>query len=185
MPADESATSENVAGQPFARSTGYLNLAGLNRKRRSRSNFMGMYTELVMGVELRKDVPTQVIETLRFMLGERPDEPTPLPEHPLFGDTRWRHMLLCDSYYFDGDTMHAFRKDEIADAWFLTVRCNLKNYDNEIEKFCDWLEPYMNTEGFYGYKRYEEAEVPTLLFNGAEAPPPDSDNDGRGATDAR
>lgn len=38
----------------------------------------------------------------------------------------------------------------------------LKNYDSEIEEFLDWLEPYIGTEGFIGYMRYEEWEDPTL-----------------------
>ena len=34
----------------------------------------------------------------------------------------------------------------------------------------DWLEPYIVTEGFIGYMRYEEWEDPTLIYN-------DFDND--------
>lgn len=33
---------------------------------------MGMYTELILGAELRKDTSEKVIEVLRFILGETP-----------------------------------------------------------------------------------------------------------------
>ena len=48
--------------------------------------------------------------------------------------------------------------------YFLNVRCNLKNYHEEIEKFMNWLCPYIETEGFLGYMRYEECDNPTLIY---------------------
>ena len=48
--------------------------------------------------------------------------------------------------------------------YFLNVRCNLKNYYSEIELFLDWLCPYMETEGFIGYMRYEECDDPVLIY---------------------
>ena len=50
--------------------------------------------------------------------------------------------------------------DKIAKCWFLTTCFNLKNYDQEIEKFLDWLCPYIQTEGYIGTYWYEEQEEP-------------------------
>lgn len=125
---------------------------------------MGMYTELNIGVKICP-TPT-VVQKLNYMLGK--DTEDVHIDHLLFTDqTRWEYMLLCDSYYFDGQAdSKLFVDDLIPDEpmYFLNVRCNLKNYNEEIEKFMDWLCPYIETEGFLGYKRYEEDDNPTLIY---------------------
>lgn len=45
------------------------------------------------------------------------------------------------------------------------MRVFLKNYNSEIEEFLDWLEPYIETNDFIGYMKYEEFEDPTLIYN--------------------
>lgn len=129
---------------------------------------MGMYTELVCAFELKKDTPEKVIETLKYML-DYSDEDIKTPDHELFKTHRWEFMLRSDSYYFTGTTDSSMRKDDIADSYIVNVRCNLKNYDDEIEKFLDWIKPYiskdyMEEREFIGYSRYEEAERPTLIY---------------------
>lgn len=126
---------------------------------------MGMYTELNIGVAFRKDTPTDIISILKHMLNE--DEPLlyELPNHPLFSTPRWTFMLVCDSYYFDGQTDSSIHYDDISNQYYLNVRCNLKNYDGEIKKFMDFIQPYLDTRGFLGYTRYEEDGDPTLIYN--------------------
>ena len=126
---------------------------------------MGMYTEFHFNVELKKDVPQEVVEVLKFMLGDIEVEPK-LPAHPLFETDRWRVMLCMDSYYFHADTHSTLRFDDISNSYFLCIRCNLKNYNSEIEKFVSWITPYLDEfpNNFLGFSRYEETEQPTLLF---------------------
>lgn len=124
---------------------------------------MGMYTELVLGIEIEDN--DKIIQTLRYMLGET--EYQPVDDHELFRTDRWDYMLKCDSYYFDGQTDSKLYMDDLYEdnpKFYLNVRCNLKNYDNEINKFLDWLNPYIKTFGFLGYLRYEENEDPTLIY---------------------
>lgn len=129
---------------------------------------MGMYTELHYNVELKKDVPKKVIDILNFMVGDTEDEPKGLPAHELFKTERWRFMLRMDSYYFDADTHSTLRLDKTSDNYYLCIRTNLKNYDSEIEKFIDWIEPYLSeyiAEGdFLGFYRYEEDNEPTHIY---------------------
>lgn len=125
---------------------------------------MGMYTELNIGVRI---CPTPaVMQKLNYMLGK--DIKDVHIDHPLFTDqTRWKYMLLSDSYYFDGKADSKLFVDNLyldEPMYFLNVRCNLKDYNEEIEKFMDWLCPYIETEGFLGYKRYEECDDPTLIY---------------------
>lgn len=126
-----------------------------------------MYTELVLGVDLKKDTPENVINVLKYMLGDLNDKTIiDVPQHALFTPkTRWDFMLRCDSYYFDGLTDHRFELDDIDEQYHLNIRCNFKNYDNEIELFLDWIKEYLHTTGFLGYYRYEEFDDPTLIYN--------------------
>lgn len=124
---------------------------------------MGMYTELVLGIEIEDN--DKIIQTLRYMLGET--EYQPVDDHELFKTGRWDYMLKCDSYYFDGQTDSKLYMDDLYEdnpKFYLNVRCNLKNYNSEINKFLDWLNPYIKTFGFLGYLRYEEDEDPTLIY---------------------
>lgn len=121
---------------------------------------MGMYTELVLGVELKQD--EKVLDILRYMLGDTEICPE-YPKHPLFDTDRWHMMLVCDSYYFDGHTDSSLDIDRIG-VCTLNVRSNLKNYCEEIDKFLNWLAPYIRSYGFIGYTRYEEDDDPLLIY---------------------
>ena len=123
---------------------------------------MGRYTELVLGVELMSE--PIVIDTLKRMLDNNAENKVVTIDHPLFSTTRWAWMLLCDSYYFDGQTDSKLVYDTLNKSYYLNVRCNLKNYDNEIEQFLDWLCPYIETKGFLGYSRCEYDNDPTLIY---------------------
>lgn len=122
---------------------------------------MGMYTELVLGVELEKD--EKVLDILRYMLSDS-DVCPECPKHPLFETDRWQIMLTCGSYYFDGHTDSSLLIDNIG-VCMLNVRCNLKNYCGEIDKFLNWLAPYIRSHGFIGYTRHEEDDDPLLIYN--------------------
>lgn len=126
---------------------------------------MGMYTELHFNSELKKDISPEVIKVLEFMVNGGTAEPE-VPDHPLFNSNRWRFMFRCDSYYFDADTHSTLRFDDISNSYYLCIRCNLKNYGDEIQNFVDWIRPYLEKRSgdFLGFSRYEEMEEPTLIF---------------------
>ena len=125
---------------------------------------MGMYTELVLGLEIDKD--EVIIQKLNYMLDNTSDDI--FIDDPFFKTLRWKYMLYCDSYYFDGQADSKLVYDNIADTYYLNVRCNFKNYDNEIKLFLKWIAPHIITDGFLGYMRYEEDENPTLIYNTAD-----------------
>lgn len=125
---------------------------------------MGMYTELNIGVSLRADTPDKIVDILKYMLGDI-DEKVETTDHALFSTRRWHYMLVSDSYYFDSYTDSSMRRDDLDHQYKLNVRCNLKNYNNEIDLFLDFIRPYLQTNGFLGYKRYEECDDPTLIYH--------------------
>jgi len=131
---------------------------------------MGMYTEFHFNAELVKDLPKEVENILKYMIGESDGEdisPPDLPNHKLFSTPRWQVMLMGDSYYFAADTISTLRYDNITNSHFLCIRCSFKNYDSEIELFLDWISPYieMDSGEFLGFYRYEMDEIPTLIYH--------------------
>ena len=129
---------------------------------------MGMYTEFHFNAELKQDVDNNIIATLKYMLIEAELAPKTLPKHELFKNpkNRWRFMLITDSYYFDADTHSTLRYDKIEKAYFLCIRSNFKNYNNEINLFISWITPYLEKfkGDFLGFYRYENTETPTLIY---------------------
>jgi len=122
---------------------------------------MGMYTEISARIELPEDsTPQSVLDILNYMLGEIEEYPE-LPDHALFKTARWEFMLRCCSYYHVPFSTFELKFDEIASDHFLVGRSDLKNYDNEIDLFFDWIAPYAES-GMLGYSLYEEDDFPTV-----------------------
>lgn len=124
---------------------------------------MGMYTELVMATRVKKD--SDAVPILKYMTGQS-DIPSQLPDHPLFQTPRWIMLLSCSSYYFVPRSIHMFEYDEIGNYWVLISRADLKNYDNEVALFLDWIRPHLEADAddMIGYSRYEETREPTIHY---------------------
>ena len=133
---------------------------------------MGMYTEILLTCDLVEDTRKDIVNWLSAMIdynsiledvGEKaPNEMT---------STRFRNGLLGGSYYFYGQPMMEFDYDDISKTHHLTVLTNIKNYENDIERFINMLTPYIKAwEGdMLGYVRYEEDRLPTvMMWNGNE-----------------
>ena len=126
---------------------------------------MGMYTELVVCANI-KNVP-EVIAVLKYMVDffESSVGQPQLPNHPLFTTDRWRMLFHGSSYYFVPRAIAKLEYDDIGDYWCLITRADLKNYDSEIEKFIDWIRPYVDSENeMFAYSRYEETREPTIYY---------------------
>lgn len=125
---------------------------------------MGMYTELVLKCGIKDSAPKVVIDVLDKLFNGSVDEVEVLPDHEFFKCPRWECIGSCWSYYHIPFALSKFQHDEISKDLF--SRSDLKNYDNEIAKFIDWLMPYIDEEPGYciGWSWYEEETKPTLLF---------------------
>lgn len=125
---------------------------------------MGMYTELYLRCDLKEDTPKEVIDLLRAMVmgDQEPPETTP------FGDRLCPWMLRSASHYHFPFAKSSMDYIEFFNTWYLFVRCDLKNYEGEIEAFLQWLAPHINSyPGEYiGHTRYDEDPVPTHLIYG-------------------
>lgn len=114
---------------------------------------MGMYTRLDLNVALKPDDKEFIDTVTRMVNGNAPELP---------GRMAW--MFGSSSYYHDNIQHASIEFDEIGNNHKLSVVCDLKNYENEIEKFLEMLAPHVETSKFAGYVRYEENELPDLIW---------------------
>ena len=126
---------------------------------------MGMYTELIFGADLKKDTPAEVIEALKYMIGETEEKPInfPLPD----GRCEW--LFQGASYYFGVNRpVGKMIYDDIGENWMVSTRSNIKNYEGEIEAFLEWIKPYIDggsgARDMYAIVTYEEAEAPKIYY---------------------
>lgn len=137
---------------------------------------MGMYTEIFVKASFDTEkVPNEVIEIIKYMVGQSTkenalDEIEVLGGHKLFTTQRWNWMLQCSSFNHQPESTRNFFYNDISKEWYLCVRSDFKDYDNESELFFDWVKKYVSAcdsddcENFIGYTLYEEDSVPKLYF---------------------
>ena len=121
---------------------------------------MGMLTELLIKAELK--IPDKSVKDVIDFLFNKGDTPAELPAHPFFYCERWRSIGRSSSYYHHPEVINSF----ITNHGYLFSRSDLKNYDNEIEKFIDWIMPYVNEETgkCIGWTWYEDNLSPTMIY---------------------
>lgn len=113
---------------------------------------MGMYTRLDLNVALISG-QDKIVNTVRRMVAGEATE--------LEGRLQW--MLKCSSYYHDNIQHASLEYDDISKCFKLSVVCDLKNYESEIETFLRMIAPAVDN-CFAGYVRYEEDTVPDLIW---------------------
>lgn len=126
---------------------------------------MGMYTELIFGAKLKKETPTSVIDALKYMVGETKERPTDFP----FPEGRVDYLFGCSSYSFGVNKgLSKMWFDDISGCFHISTRSNIKNYENEIESFLEWIKPYIESgsgeRDIYAMVIYEESSSPNIYY---------------------
>ena len=121
---------------------------------------MGMYTEIYINADLKENTPAEVINTLKAMCEFDRDS-----DHLQGFPNRWAFLFGSGSYYTPNTSAQSLTFDDIGRNWSIIGKGDIKNYDEEIQKFFDWIKPWCE-DGFIGYHRYEEQWSPTLVFKG-------------------
>jgi len=126
---------------------------------------MGMYTEIIFGAELKEETPEQVINALKYIIGDIEDKPDdfPLPEDGC------EYLFQISSYYFGvNEPVAKMWFDDISKTWRISARSNIKNYEREIETFLEWIRPFVKrgsgTKDMFAIVIYEEDSEPTIYF---------------------
>ena len=125
---------------------------------------MGMYTELFVEGGLKAAAPQEIKNVIYYLFDQARDDhmkiqPIAWPDHPFFTLPRWASIGNCSSFYHVPLSMSTC--DEQQGQLYFVSRSDLKNYDNEIAAFLDWLRPYCQT--LRGWVLYEEDEAPTTF----------------------
>ena len=135
---------------------------------------MGMYTEVVLKINFtRRQIGDNNFKILDYMFNEntklmtddyKPSTEITIPDHPFFQCSRWDSVGNMSSYYHHPERISSWVTDASGDDVYLFARNDLKNYDNEIDKFFDWLNTLncMYEGDFIGYSIYEEDSMPKI-----------------------
>lgn len=120
---------------------------------------MGMYTELVLKCRIKREIPAKEKAVLEYLFAWK-EKPSALPDHPFFKTTHWDAIGRSNSFYHVPQAFSCF------DGEYLFTRSDLKNYENEIDLFLDFINPYIthDTDHFLGWVWYESNEKPTYIF---------------------
>ncbi len=128
---------------------------------------MGMYTELVLKCRVSKTVPDEVKRVINYLFNGG-EKPIFLPEHAFFECNRWSHIGKSSSYYHHPQPLNDYHDVDYSNEIYIFSRSDLKNYDDEISKFINWVTPYIDGSGdgsqCIGWSWYEEDDKPTLII---------------------
>lgn len=131
---------------------------------------MGIYTHFVINVNLRKNTPQEVIDTLLYLSSQSLYNPINENHQLYYMYGEEKLIFTGHSGVFDGDSYCLFFFDEVQEEWKLTINSSMKNYDREYQKFLDYIQPYIAMEfeehqKFLGFMRDETQDAPTLIYN--------------------
>jgi len=125
---------------------------------------MGMYTELRFKAYLKKDTPDKIVKVIKWLIDYKKDDyKVELLDHEFFKSERFSFTLTGASY----DTKYPILTKEDR-GYKLNTLSEIKNYCSSLDKFCDWIKPYIAQglleEDAYAYTHYEETCCPTYHF---------------------
>lgn len=122
-----------------------------------------MYTELIFGARLKENTDKAIIDNLKWLINGKQDE---YKREFTFSDTK---PVRCGSYYFGVvSCVNKIWYDYISKQWVVSIRANCKNYEKNIEKFLQWIKPYIDqgsgSKEMYAIVIYEEDSEPTIYY---------------------
>ena len=128
---------------------------------------MGMYTEIYVNVDLNSDTPDDVIDIIKYVVSGDLEY---FRENDRF-PTRWGLLSNSGSYYTP-NTSYGELHEEGDGELSLLLKGDIKNYEDEIDKFFRFIHPYVDAVGdeMIGYSRYEEDMLPVLYMKDVESP---------------
>ena len=131
-----------------------------------------MYTELIFGATLKENTPTYVTDALNCIINDRTNVNLSDEVKQFIDEYSLSKLIWCSSYYFGAHVNKpSCEFDKIANRWCISFRANCKNYQDEIEKFIEFIKPYVEygsgPTNIFAIVQYEEDDYPTLY--GTEA----------------
>ena len=126
-----------------------------------------MYTELIFGATLKEKTPTYVTDALNCVINNITDDKLSDEVKQFIDEYSLSKLIWCTSYYFGSHVNKpSCEFDKIANTWCISFRANCKNYKNEIERFIEFIKPYVEygsgPTNIFAIVQYEEDDYPTL-----------------------
>lgn len=129
---------------------------------------MGHYTQFKCWIKLQHNTPEHIIAFLdkfinnhniglpegTVMYHSKDIKPPEDIDHEFFKCERWETLLT--SVYAKPSKIH-----KVGRTWIIDMHAELKNYDSEIQKFVDWITPYIKGRKkkiYIGWSKGERAE---------------------------
>ena len=131
---------------------------------------MGMYTELIVGCTLKKNLPKVCVNALTLISNRQEINENDKETEEFIKEYDLYNICWSESAYFGAPSHCIFRRleENYEDYYSLSIRANLKSYNGEIEKFLEYLRPYVywgsGTHELYAMTIYEEDKEPKLWF---------------------
>lgn len=151
---------------------------------------MGCYTELILGCSLSKDTPKVCIDAIDYVINGEHKQPKydnpknwqesdynlnyfdrTMPEEDITKFLKEYDLYTlfgCSSFYFGAASpTHRFEYCDADKTYKISTRANLKNSSGRIEKFLEYIKPYVvQGSGFshhiYASVQFEDEEFPTF-----------------------
>lgn len=96
---------------------------------------MGSYTKLHIKLDLKSDVPQDVMDMFKNVTSGEYSRPKGKHfEHPFFDTPRW----WCLIHGVDSEVV------DVCGVKSIKINTYFKNYNGEISKFLDWIKPYIS-----------------------------------------
>ena len=130
-----------------------------------------MYTELIFGATLKENTPTYITQALDSVINDRTNVNLSDEVKQFIDEYSLSKLIWCTSYYFGSHVNKpSCEFDKIANTWCISFRANCKNYQGEIEKFIEFIKPYVEygsgPTNIFAIVQYEEDDYPTLYGTG-------------------
>ena len=84
-----------------------------------------------------------------------------LKKYEFFKTHQWFNLLKTVEIGELGFSSELIKKDNY---FIMNVNAEIKNYYKEIQKFIEWIKPYILYNVFIGFYQYEQDSLPTLIF---------------------
>lgn len=132
-----------------------------------------MYTELIFGATLKENTPTYVTQALDSVINDKTNVDLPDEVKQFSDEYSLSKLIWCSSYYFGAHSNKpSCTFDKIANRWCISFRANCKNYQGEIERFIEFITPYVEygsgPTNIFAIVQYEEDDYPTLYGTGGK-----------------
>jgi len=120
---------------------------------------MGAYTEVFLRTKLKCNLNSDIESVFSFLFNNG-DKPALIPEHAFFDCCNWHKFGRC-SY-------SNFQTFSYINEGYLCSRFDVKVVDQDIDKFFDWIEPYIDKNEqdsiCIGWYWSEKEPQPELVF---------------------